>query len=278
MINKVMPIFGKRAVSSGTLLLDLYPNAEVAYSLRYLRTGYIGSPVIRVRRSSDNAELDFTPTEITDGTLTTWVGAGNGFVTIWYDQSLNSKNSEQTVTSIQPIIVSSGVLEQDGSKPCIKFSTANKVMTIPLLQLETSKRFSNYAVIRTGDSGSENNYISAYSNANWSLNVLGGGVRAFFDGIWRNYTSNGIQNTRYLSSVVRNSNTSADISRNGVLATVTVGDVTPSIVNVGLSRHITTTSGASTNRIMQELIHYSSDQSVNSALIQTDINTYYSIY
>ena len=40
------------------LLLDLYPNAQVAYSLRKLRTAYTGS-AIRVRRSSDNAEQDF---------------------------------------------------------------------------------------------------------------------------------------------------------------------------------------------------------------------------
>jgi hypothetical protein len=40
-----------------TLLLDLFPNAAVAYSLRKLRTAYTGA-AIRVRRSSDNAEQD----------------------------------------------------------------------------------------------------------------------------------------------------------------------------------------------------------------------------
>lgn len=41
----------------GTLLLDLYPSAAVAYSLRKLRTAYTGS-AIRIRRSSDNTEQD----------------------------------------------------------------------------------------------------------------------------------------------------------------------------------------------------------------------------
>ena len=36
-------------------LLDTYPNAAAAYSVRKLRTAYTGS-AIRVRRSSDNAE------------------------------------------------------------------------------------------------------------------------------------------------------------------------------------------------------------------------------
>jgi hypothetical protein len=39
------------------LLLDLFPNAAVAYSLRKLRTAYSGN-AIRVRRSRDNAEQD----------------------------------------------------------------------------------------------------------------------------------------------------------------------------------------------------------------------------
>lgn len=42
---------------SSVLLLDLYPNAAVAYSLRKIRTNYSGS-AIRVRRSSDNVEYD----------------------------------------------------------------------------------------------------------------------------------------------------------------------------------------------------------------------------
>jgi hypothetical protein len=42
---------------SQPLLLDLYPNAAVAYSLRKLRTTYSGS-AIRVRRTSDNTEQD----------------------------------------------------------------------------------------------------------------------------------------------------------------------------------------------------------------------------
>jgi hypothetical protein len=40
------------------LLLDIYPNAAVAYSLRKLREGYTGS-AIRVRRASDSTEQNF---------------------------------------------------------------------------------------------------------------------------------------------------------------------------------------------------------------------------
>ena len=76
-------------------LLDTYPNASAAYSLRDLASASVGSAVVRVRRSSDNTEQDFTAVEITDGTLTTFTGANNGFVTTWYDQSGKGNDSAQ---------------------------------------------------------------------------------------------------------------------------------------------------------------------------------------
>ena len=83
--------FRFQSAPSASYLLDTYP-ATAAYSLRKLRTGVTN--VISVRRSSDNAELDFTADEIIDGTLTTWVGANNGFITRIYDQ-VGSNNATQ---------------------------------------------------------------------------------------------------------------------------------------------------------------------------------------
>jgi len=97
---------------TGLFLLDLYPNAAVAYSLRQIKSGITN--VVRVRRSSDNTESDFTATQLINGTLETWVGAGNdGFVTVWYDQSGGGRNLINTVTSTQPQIVSNGVYLDD---------------------------------------------------------------------------------------------------------------------------------------------------------------------
>jgi hypothetical protein len=80
------------------LLLDANPGASVAYSLRKLSSAYAGS-AIRVRRSSDNAEQDinFTGGVLDTSTLLTFCGAGNGFITRWYDQSGNAKDNVQSV-------------------------------------------------------------------------------------------------------------------------------------------------------------------------------------
>jgi len=114
------------------LLLDLYPNAAAAYSLRKLRSAYTGS-AIRVRRT-DLQELDigFISTGELDTTaLLAFTGTGaldNGFVTTWYDQSVNSRNALQTSAINQPLIVSSGSVLTENSKPCVNFTSTNKRM------------------------------------------------------------------------------------------------------------------------------------------------------
>jgi hypothetical protein len=94
--------------------------SSAAYSLRKLRTAYAGS-AIRVRRSSDNAELDigFTASGDLDTTLLAFVGTGDGFITTWYDQSGNGRNATQTDSTRQPRIVSNGVIETQNGLPTV---------------------------------------------------------------------------------------------------------------------------------------------------------------
>ena len=102
------------------LLLDAVPGAAAAYSLRQLSNAYTG-PVVTVRRSSDNAEADFKASEIDDGTLTAFCGAGDGLVKTWFDQSGNTgRDASQGTAGYQPKIVSSGSLVTDGGKAAIE--------------------------------------------------------------------------------------------------------------------------------------------------------------
>ena len=122
----VNPYFYTPGVT-GTLLLDLYPGAAAAYSLRKLNTSYSGS-AIRVRRSSDNAEqnIGFNVGNTLDTTaLLAFCGAGNGFVTTWYDQSGNAKNIGNTTAVRQPQIVSAGAVLLENTKPTMRFDGSN---------------------------------------------------------------------------------------------------------------------------------------------------------
>ncbi len=107
--------------SATSLLLTSFPmSTGAAYSLLNLATGVTN--VIRIRRSSDNNESNFTAEQVTDGTLLTFCGSGNGFVTTWYDQSGNNAHVTQTTAANQPVLVSSGVINLQSGKPAISFN------------------------------------------------------------------------------------------------------------------------------------------------------------
>jgi hypothetical protein len=89
------------------LLLDLYPGAAAAYSLRKLRAAYTGA-AIRVRRSSDNAEQDIgfdANGNLNTVDLLAFVGSGDGFITKWYDQASNAiiNTLQQNTVGLQPL-------------------------------------------------------------------------------------------------------------------------------------------------------------------------------
>ena len=98
------------------------------FRLRLPAGSTYAGPLVRVRRSSDNSEQDFftTGTPDTNGdrwldtaSLLLFVGAGSGFVSIWYDQSGNGRHMRQTSNGAQPRIINSGVLETSNGRPAI---------------------------------------------------------------------------------------------------------------------------------------------------------------
>ena len=110
--------------------LPALTNLSAAYSLRLLSNAYTGK-AINVRRSSDNTTQDigFTTNGDLDTTsLKTFVGSGNGFVTIWYDQSGAANNAIQTTTTAQPQIVNAGIIYRANGKPTITFQNTAQYM------------------------------------------------------------------------------------------------------------------------------------------------------
>lgn len=113
------------------LLLDAIPSAAAAYSLRKLRTAYAGSAV-RVRRTSDNAELDIgfdANGDLDTVSLQTFIGASNGRIKTWYDQSGNARNFTNTVTTTQPVIADAGVISSFNGRPTISFDNQGLIGT-----------------------------------------------------------------------------------------------------------------------------------------------------
>ena len=125
-----------RGGSSYVPLLDTYTGATAAYSLRKLRSAYTGYAV-RVRRSSDSTTLDigFNSNGTLDtATLSTFVGANSGYVSIWYDQSGNSNHANQVTSASQPIIYNAGSLVTVNSKPSLYLSGSNNLQIFGFLK------------------------------------------------------------------------------------------------------------------------------------------------
>jgi hypothetical protein len=98
--------------------ISQYGQPAVAFSWRDL----LGTDpvIVLVRRDSDDAELAFKVSEITNGTLLTWVGAGNdGLVRTMYSQG-NAITMQQATASKQPKLVVNGVLQTENGLPIMR--------------------------------------------------------------------------------------------------------------------------------------------------------------
>lgn len=89
-----------------------------AWGVKLLNPLYTG-PLIRVRRSNDNAEQDIgrNGTELDTAALTTFTGANSGFIVKAYDQSVtNTLDATQSTSGNQPRIVNAGTVDTISSK------------------------------------------------------------------------------------------------------------------------------------------------------------------
>ena len=265
-----MPITGySNTISVTTLgLLDAYPNAAAAYSVRQLRNAYSGS-AIRVRRSSDNAEQDigFVSGNLDTSSLTSFCGAGNGFVTTWYDQSGNGRNATQTTAANQPQIVSGGSVINQNSKPCLQLDNSNDGMTTNVTLVKPFAMFIGFSQnslvdTRMINSNSQNSLISARRNS-YTVYTLGT-VRA---------SEYGYNNIMLLGALINN-NTENKYYYNNNDITTDVNNNNWGNVAIGSSSMYPEPA----NGKLSELIIYSTDQSSNRTGINTNINTYYGIY
>ena len=132
-----------------TPLLDDYPNAAAAYSLRKVRTAYTGN-CIRIRRTSDNTEQDigFTVDNIVDtNSIRSFAGTSEAAIVTWYDQSGNARNMSQSTASIQPLIkpINANIVLRN-NKPSIFFDSSNNDR-LSVARILTNDEFSIFGVI-----------------------------------------------------------------------------------------------------------------------------------
>jgi hypothetical protein len=264
-------------------LLDVYTGASVAYSLRKLRTAYTGY-AIRVRRSSDNTSLDIgfdSNGNLDTSSLTSFVGANNGYVTIWYNQSdLNpTYNIQQPTSAQQPQIVSSGSVILDNGKPSVKFTSQRIGNTIPFTNINLTNHSIFYAGYSVGTGVSYGALVNIQTSPadNPDLRLASGAdIYSYWNGTYQ-INGNYNMNVRKVYSSIINGNKTHTVWGNGTqLATGSKTGTFNPINELTLGGFVGTNGYQ--NGYMSEFILYSNDQAPNRTGIETNINTYYAIY
>jgi hypothetical protein len=280
-------------VADETLLLDTYPGAAGAWSLRELSSST--TDVVRVRRDSDNAEADFTSADVSDGTLESWVGAGNdGFVVTLFDQSGNGEDATQDTFANQPRIAISGSVVTENGEPALQVGPGD-FFAIAGLRLEAAASlFAAFENVAQSDGGSIHRPVIA----GLSENVYQDDGRGYGLGVSRS-GSDGVRVA--IPNINDRDGTNISIARPAtgdlILASLLVDGGAASLrVNSGTPTSSTYTprtsdfavgymlfgdgSGFSERRFQgrfSELIAYPSDQSTDRAAIEQDIADHYGI-
>jgi hypothetical protein len=280
LIFLLFPLFSYSQLSIGILessrrklLLDQYPTTGAAFALRKV-SSYYGGNCIKVRRSSDNTEQDigFVNNVLDTASLKTFVGANNGFVTIWYDQSSGAKNAIQTTAANQPSIITSGVINYNSTnKPTLKFDGSNDALLLTAIPMSSYSFFVYYGSA-SGAIGEA--ILSDDGSAPWFIQR--GGANSFQD-VGIGFTGDNAFNTfgRLASTHKTSGPSNGIIAFNGVVQSITnlpfpytnfqrIGQ--RAIGSVTLTGDIT------------EVIFYTTNQSANRIPIETNINSFYSIY
>lgn len=281
----------QQAALDANLILDSYPEASLAFSLRKLRDNYNGS-CVKVRRSSDNAEQEFgfVNNYLDTAGILSFCGNGDGFVILWFEQSFGNGNNivvaEQYNASNQPKIVNAGSLILSGGLPSISFDGVNDFLQLYLpygISVYTPYMF--FAIELKGDSsgqGRNGSIVTLYSlNPTFNSNHFGADddwYDGFFSTTRPQIISQNIPRARYIGELYQNGTqivpylnnnsfpaVSATINSSTSLSYTTIGNPFPD-------------SNFPSNNNYQEILIYKGNQTPNRAAIEANMNNFYQVH
>jgi hypothetical protein len=188
----------------------------------------------------------------------------NGFVTTWYDQTGNNINLIQTTASSQPRISNSGQLETVNNKPAIYFDGTDDSMSSTM---NVSFSVSLFQVFKISDAG---NFVVNTLAGNYILAGQGGGSNPPDGGvtILSRYKNSVLTSTTTQTQVNSTYNTNAQILSSQFIS---LGN---NLTSFGVSNF----AAWPLTGHFQEIVLYSTSQTSNRSGIESNIDTFYSIY
>lgn len=186
-------VAGSVTATSNTLaivdtILDVQ-NSALAFSTYVLRGAFGTSPLIRLRRTTDNAEVDVfaTPqgnitlssTVTGGGTLGAWIGSNNAVIRTLYDQTGNGRHFDITSPTVQPSFITTGTINTRNSRPTFRFNGSTNYLQQSISAFLSAAQFNVFMVYSTTSAAAPDTALGNpwnLGNANVSTMVLGKGT------------------------------------------------------------------------------------------------------
>jgi hypothetical protein len=246
---------------------------------------------INVRRDSDNTflQIGWKNNVLDTAALLAFVGAGNGFIQAWYDQSGNGQSVVQITNGNQPYIVSAGALLTMGGKPCARWLTGAEYLQTVANSLgwaNSAGEFRAYAVAQYSNAAARgiwnNDNNVAGQHLGQTLKKPSGNIAStsVFNTINTQFDANDggvVINTPFIIDVLR-STIDVKVAKNNGAQTTTATTGTPQTPSV--KGTVGKAFGVVNGWIgdIQEVIHISDASSSGRNATLTNINAFYSIY
>ena len=256
--------------TQNTPLLDTYTGAAACYSLRLMRTAYTGD-CIEVYNGSSYADIGFNVFgELDTVALADHCGSSDGTIRTWYDQA-GSNDATQSSTAAMPKIYdgTTGVVTENG-KPAIDHQGTGYLDVAASI----SDPFTMSVVMK--HAGSTQYVIGGALKP--SLYFSGTTLRVFA-GSWSNVGTASASQANYVG-IYDAAGTGEIIGRVNTTETIGSSAATSYTPNAAYQIGASGTGGSIIQETMQEVVIWNSNQksATNIDGIQTNINTFYSIY
>jgi len=308
---------GGRTSFTGLLDESYGGSAAAAYSLRRLSNSYEGKAV-QIRRASDNIEVDvgfdanneisldspvYNVTEETTGSSPTpdfsradnlgqFIGNASyenkdllsspdsALIQCWYDQSGNSKDAIQSTAGSQPQLVSSGAIVTENGKPTLSFDGSSHYFVLSIDSLNINNLSVHTVCSSDNLSGSRMQFtLGTDTGVRYWHYQVGGADRAYYGGTSPFIEYGSMDTDQHLYSFIAGSTSTVfrmftDGTEAGSTVTLQSGTPSTSQQRIGAYHN----NGLNWSGTIQEFVLYSADSTNNRTDIESNINTFYSIY